>query len=150
MNGQPVVPFIEDEQDILDALNIEDKILATAAVQAQFIFNKIDDMLADKEDNEICEAINSRASRNKIKTIFKNMSCEAKFLLFYLFINQAEVALEWFSVSLKIKKKINYQEFYKRFLELGELTVNDYLVELFLEIYLLEVDPRCLGFQEKE
>ena len=133
------------------ALNdLDEKYMVAAATRLQQIFKWVEAYEALFPEDKLCKAFNSTSFRTQLVKQFEVMDYETKFIIFYILLDQSETVKQWIEDVLKIQKDaLNEIDFSKQFLEFGDLSANEFLVEMIIEIFLSTVKPECLGKEDK-
>ena len=134
-----------------DAINgVDDDQIVAAANKLQKTFNWIETYSALFPEDKLCKAFNSTAFRSQLLKQFETMDHETKFIIFYILLDQSEIVRQWIERSFNLnEKRLTDVDFSKQYLEFGDLSVNEFLVEMIVEIFLSTVKPECLGKEDK-
>ena len=130
--------FIKDEKDMTEAIGANEKDMMTAAIYAKSIINKIKMIVSLNEDKNIYDILFSEKINKEIINMIKqlNISLKHKFIIITMSIYNTPQIEKWYIIALKLNKKISWEQYWIKFLELGEIVINQFMFDMFIEIYL--------------
>jgi len=136
-----LISFINDNNNIMDELELTEQDLLVAIKYSDMLLAEIDYLAASIDDKELSTEIYSNNINSKIidKIQQLNIPLKHKFILLAMNISIAPQTEEWFVEALNIKEKITWKEYWIKFLEMGESVIDQFVADMFKEIYIIQV-----------
>ena len=130
--------FIEDEKDMLDEIGADGKDVSSVVIYTKAILNEIKDLASDANEKNMLDILYSNETNTKIidKIHQLEISLKHKFMLLTMNMINVPQTESWFIDALKPEEKMTWKEYWIKILEMGEPVADQFLADMFREIYL--------------
>lgn len=130
--------FIEDEKDMTEAIDANEKDIMAVAIYTKTMLSEIKDLASDANEKNILDILYSNETNTEIIDKIRQLEIPLKHKFMLLTMNMINVPQteSWFIEALKPKEKMTWKEYWLKFLELGEPVIDQFLADMFREIYL--------------